>query len=417
MSFWKNKPLSIKQSFTSNLIVTADTLLENSSKEMETSKIQLDYDVIINPDKYSREKMLEFINDNYANDKSELVLEYSQELLNYFIKPDNLCIIFYPRGQRLSNVYNFSKMLGLIIAKKHELFIKDGENESSETHFKVYDCIDVDFLCLVKKLRNMHVSSFMINVVTKECMIQYDKKVACAVYTVSKSLAVKNFCKKTYYHRPINIKNVLKTDMLSVSDCEDGDSATVLLKRVYNSFSYPRTFFDTCKLEYFTKLDDYDADNNTFTQVIYENIVKYSSHNYDIFEYKSKEDIHSMLQNPIFHKFVIRDNNGIVRDFVCLYNLNTRNEQVKAVSRNGHFYTWFLKDYSSDYLSYVLEIVAEYSYLNDIFDMITIMNIFNIKSEEYKMYKLLRGSADLYYYVYNIEVPKIMPHKNGLVTI
>jgi hypothetical protein len=421
MSFWKNKPVSIKQSFTSNLIVTADTLLENSSKEMETGKIKLDYDVILNPDTHARQQMLNFINKNYGNDKSDLTLEYSQELFDYFIKPDNLCIVFYAKGNRLNDNYNFPKMLGLIVAKKHQLFIKDNpDNNQIDTQchdFKMYDCIDVDFLCLIQRLRNMHVSSFMINAVTKECMIQYDKTVACAVYTVGKKLAVENFCKKTYYHRPINIENVLKTDMLSVSDCDDQESGTRLLKKIYNSFSYPRNFFDDRKMEYFTNLDDYDVDKCTFTQVIYDNLFSYSSNKYDIFEYRTTDDILSMLKNPIFHKFVIRDHSGIVKDFVCLYNLNTRNEKINEKSRNGHFYTWFLSDDSNEYLSYILEAISEYSYNNNIFDMITIMNIFNTRSEEYKTFKLLRGSADLYYYVYNIEVPKIMPYKNGLVTI
>jgi hypothetical protein len=438
MSFWKNKPVSIKQVFTSNLIVTADTLLENSSKEMETGKIQLDYDVILNPDTYTRQQMLNFINKNYGDDKSDLVLEYSQELFDYFIKPDNLCIVFYARGNRLNNAYNFPKMIGLIIAKKHQLFIRDKTDTDKATDnttekiiennitsdkietyrdFKVYDCIDVDFLCLIQKLRNMHVSSFMINAVTKECMIQYDKTVACAVYTVGKRLAVENFCKKTYYHRPINIENVLKTDMLSVSDCDDEETGSRLLKRVYNSFSYPRSFFDDRILEYFTNFDDYETDKSIFTDVIYNNLFSYSCKTYDIFEHRTREDILNMLKNPVFHKFVIRDQAGIIKDFVCLYNLDTRNGKINDKSRNGHFYTWFLSNPSNEYLSYVLEAISEYSYNNNIFDMITIMNIFNARPEDYKTFKLLRGSADLYYYVYNIEVPKIMSHKNGLVTI
>ena len=402
-SFWTNKPVRInKQEFTSNLIVSADTLLENSDNEIKMSKIQLDYDVVLNPDDDCKNNLLKFINDNYGDDNSNLVLQYSKNLLDYFINPDSLCIVFYSKERK------YNKMIGLIVAKKHNLVIRDDVLE-----FKTYNCIDIDFLCLIKQLRNLHVSSYMINVVTKECMLQYDKQVPCAVYTVNKRLKVDNFCKKTYYHRPLQIENLLLTDMLDVNDNDNlnFEQTTKLLKKLYNTFSYNKDFFKNYNLEYYT------TSNNLDHNLIHDNLLNYNKVNHDIYEYKSRSDIEKMLSNPVFHKFIIKNKTGDIVDFVCLYNLDTYNIKTKTSSRNGHFYSMFLHDNSSIYMSCVLEIISEYCYKNNFFDLLTIMNVLNVKPEEYKFYKLLRGSASLYYYVYNIEIPFIQSHKNGLVTI
>jgi len=424
-SFWTNKPVRInKQEFTSNLIVSADTLLENSDNEIKMSKIQLDYDVVLNPDDDCKNNLLKFINDNYGDDNSNLVLQYSKNLLDYFINPDSLCIVFYSKEKK------YDKMIGLIVAKKHNLVIRDDVLE-----FKTYNCIDIDFLCLIKQLRNLHVSSYMINVVTKECMLQYDKLVPCAVYTINKRLKVDNFCKKTYYHRPLQIENLLLTDMLDVNDNDNlnFEQTTKLLKKLYNTFSYNKDFFKNYNLEYYTKiqlnqgtlgtLDENGkgtlnfSGQGTFLELIHDNLLNYNKVNHDIYEYKSRSDIEKMLSNPVFHKFIIKNKTGDIVDFVCLYNLDTYNIKTKTSSRNGHFYSMFLHDNSSIYMSCVLEIISEYCYKNNVFDLLTIMNVLNVKPEEYKFYKLLRGSASLYYYVYNIEIPRIQPHKNGLVTI
>jgi hypothetical protein len=416
-SFWINKPVRVnklekdkkttseEKEFTSNLIVSADTLLENSSKEIQMSKIQLDYDVILNPDDDCKNNLLKFINNNYGDDKSNIVLQYSKSLLDYFINHDSLCIVFYSKGKR-----NYDKMIGLIIAKKHNLLIRD-----TTQCFKDYNCIDIDFLCLIKQLRNLHISSYMINVVTKECMLQYDKQVPCAVYTVNKRLKVDNFCKKTYYHRPLQIENLLLTEMLDVDGADDinFEQTSNLLKKLYNTFSYTKNFFKNYNLEYYTNIDDSD----NIIDKIHDNLLAHNQKNHDIYEYKSKTDIVKMLSNPIFHKFIIKNKTGEILDFICLYNLDTYNTKTKITSRNGHFYSMFLHDNSTTYMSYILEIVSEYCYKNNIFDLLTIMNILNVKPEEYKFYKLLRGSASLYYYVYNIELPQIQSHKNGLVTI
>ena len=450
MSFWKNKPIAVKfaktntQPITSNIIVPADTLLQNTVQEIENSRIQLDWVLITNPTDDQKYEMLEFINQNYGNARSYLMLQYNKALLDYFIKPDTLCITFYPKGKALNDI-DHTQMIGLIMGKKHDLFVREGsmeqrseckqdENEvvwedqdtkdqdtkdqdlvtSEQAEFKKYNCIDVNFLCLVQHLRNLHVSSYMINVVTRECLVHYNLTVPCAVYTVNKRLNTDSFCKKTFYHRPVNVENMLLSGMMTLDNSAgytDTESLQ-LLRRIYNTFSYSRDFFKTHTLEILpTDFDDLTLDT------IYEKLFTYNRNYHDIFEYKSKDDLRQMLQNPTFYKFIIRDEKHEITDFFCLYNLNTINKRSGKICRNGNVYSFFLQTASNTRLSCILEAITEVCYQNNTFDVITIMNIFNTKPELYKTYKLLRTDTDLYYYVYNMDMYSIPPHRNGLITI
>jgi hypothetical protein len=203
---------------------------------------------------------------------------------------------------------------------------------------------------------------------------------------------------------------MLRSEMLSITNDENYkyEDSLRLLKRVYNSFSYPKDFFLTLKA--FNVLDEY-------VDELYNKLVEYNSTNYDIFEYKSKDDFIEILNNPIFLKFITVDKNNNILDFICLFKLDTYNTELKTKSRNGNVYCMFLEKYSNTRLSYLLEAITEHCYKNDIYDVITVMNIFNANPDSYNAFKLLKASADLYYYLYNIEITPISPHKNGLITI
>lgn len=427
MSFWLNKPIHIKNNvepgvitsdFSSNLIMSPDELLQNCTMEINTSRIQLDYNLILDPDDETKHHLVKFINNNYDKNDSHLVLQYSKSLLDYFINPDSLCIVFYPLGHLKSTTETncFDKMIGLIIAKKHTLSIRESQKPDSNLSFKNYETIDVDFLCLVKQLRNLHISSYMINVVTKECLIQYDKQVSCAIYTINKQLRVKNFSKKTFYHRPLQIDRLILSNMLNISynDPSRYQESYKIYKKIYNTFNYHKNFFIDFNLEYYNQIQV----DEQLLNFIHDKLSNYNKTNYYIFESKSKDDITKILQNPTFHKFIIRMNgtNEIV-DFICMYNLNTLNKTTNTFIECGHLYSMFLHNNSNTYFYNVLEVISEYCYTNKLFDELIITNILDIPSDKYKTYKLLKGSGELFYYIYNVDIPIIQSYQNGLVTI
>jgi len=422
MSFWSNKPVSVlndsytnklDKNITTNNIISIDDLFEKSKFEIENSKIQLDYDVIINPDEKLRKHFLDFINKNYISVNSNLTLIYCQNLLNYFISKDSLCIPFYAKGSKEKFTDKnklYDKMIGLIIGKRQTLHIKNIID--NKVCFKSHNSIDVDFLCIKPQLRNLHVSSYMINVITNKCITEYNKQVCCATYTTNTQLKVNSFCKKTYYNRPLHIDNLLKSEIIFGKEH---------LKNYYNTFNYPIYFLNDIHLEYFNTLQSNLGERNLFTKnkvdPIYNYLKKYNESNYDIYEYKSKDDIYELLKNTAFHKFVIRDNKNNIKDFICLYYLETKNLKTNSICKTGYIYSVFFSNNDMLYKSYILELISEYCYNNNIFDMIIIMDNLILSDDNLDKFKLIKTYPYLYYYIYNIEIQNILPFRNGLVTI
>ena len=65
----------------------------------------------------------------------------------------------------------------------------------------------------------------------------------------------------------------------------------------------------------------------------------------------------------------------------------------------------------------LIEYISKYSFENDLFDMITVMDIMENGYLKDKHFKILNSSTKLYYYMYNLQLSQIEPFKNGLITI
>lgn len=421
MSFWKDKPVAVSNetylnnnnTVVSKQILSIDNLFDITKSEIENNKIQLDYDVIINPNDYIKQHLLNFININYMSKNAQFTLIYTKDLLNYFISNNTLCIVFYPKGTK-SNLTTFNsisdKIIGIIIGKPQIVNIRHIIKD--ENYTQLYNSIDVDFLCIKKQLRNLHVSSYMINVLTNKCITEYNKKICCATYTTNSKLNVEPFCTSTYYNRPLQIDNLLKCGFLI------DENVNLNTKKIYNTFDYPNDFLQNKRLVYFNSIHS-DVIYEKMSNEIYNLLQKYNKSNYDIYAYKSKNDIRNLLKNQAFHKFIIKDSTDTITDFICLYNLETKNLKSNSACQNGYIYTLFLSKTDDLYKSNILELISEYCYQYKIFDMIIMLNIFDNTKEniDYLKYKLIKTSPNLYYYIYNIQIANILPFRNGLITI
>lgn len=414
MSFWKDKPVSVtnktylhNENIISKKILSVDNLFNITKTQIENNKIQLDYDIILNPNDTIKHYLLNFINDNYMCKNSELTLIYNIDLLNYFLSNNSLCIIFYTKGTKnkfqKKDLYN--KIIGIIIGKPQILNIRNIRNIlNKEDLFQLYNSIDVDFLCIKQQLRNLHISSYMINVLTHHCIIEYQKKICCAIYTTNLKLKVDPFCKSIYYNRPLQIDKLLKCEILFNDN----------IKPKYNIFNYPTNFLENKSFEYFNQ-----SKTHEYYEQIYNLLQKYNKTNYDIYAYKSKNDIIHLLKNQAFHKFIIKDTENFITDFICLYKLETKNLKSNYTCQNGYIYSIFLQQNDNTYKSNILELISEYCYKHNIFDMIVMLNIFNTDTDNIYNFNsnLIETYPNLYYYIYNIEMPNILPFRNGLITI
>ena len=366
MSFWSSQPLKIN-STNIKQILPASQLLEKINRELDDSRIKLDYTVIDTFSDQIIHAALDFINENYVGSSTSKLL-YSAQLLKYFLL-DALLILFHPKGQQ--------KIVGIIIGKRKKLQMEDQE----------FSLIDVNFLCLIKKLRNLHLAPFLIGVLTKETVTRLN--VSLAYYTIGARINSPCFGKKQMYHRPIHINQLVKGGFFKSS----------VNQKIYTDFlktDTPTYINGSEQLpEVVEKLDKL--------------IINYCKTTYSVFDYKSTKEV---LSNAAFHNFIFNINDPT--DFISLYRLDSLNKNGEFY-KNGYLFIIALKSNELQHIQQVFDAVAKYCYENSILDVLTLSDIF--PNNIYNTLKFIPGTGLLNYYIYNMDMMPIENSKNGLVTI
>jgi len=388
-SFWKTKPVIVSQEKDFNQILTNEELLIKINKELSESKVILDYSIVksdISDLKYKQ--IVNFINNNYIIGDSDFKLCYTLDLFKFYCK-NALILEFYPKGKET--------IVGYIIGKKEKLNIK------GKDHFSLIDILEVNFLCLTPKLRKLHIGPYMINCLTKESISNFN--IGVAHYTINSPIKSPYISKKQFYHRMLNIDTLIKTKFIN-KDIHENSFET--LKKVYNTFDYQETF-DT------KYNDDRVILIKSSKQIhvksrIYDLYKEYAKNTYDIYEEMSLEELNEILDNKDFFNFLILDGQDATIAFISFFKLNTNT--TNGNYKNGYYYKMFFRN--QNVIKDSLEFINEYIYKNNIFDVLTLPEMFN---QELILDKMINGTGNLKYYLYNMSSSKIDNHKNGLVTI
>lgn len=372
--FWSDKPLSITKNKNVTTILPITELLHKINTDISLSKMQLDYSIIRDLNENKMESIIRFINDHYSNDG--LSLRYSTNLFSYYTQ-NAIIIEFYPR--------NKTNVIGYIVGSKITLNIFNN----------TYDSAGVNFLCLVPTLRNMRLSSYMINVLTKE-IIHHFPTIKMAHYTISSNISSPCFGKKNFYHRVLNVPKLCEAGFTEEQD-------TNKLQAIYNVFEYDYKYGKQHHILYNPN------DINIITQ-LYTKYNNYIRTNYDIFEEITLDEFTMTFSNKAFHHFVVY-RNDVIKSYVCMFELEVYNTNNQKGYKTGFFYYMFFVD--EDIVN-TLEYIHEYIFKNDILDLTTYTDIFKVN---HKKLKCVEGSGALNYYLYNVNCCKIPNHRNGLITI
>lgn len=381
-SFWLNKPVSVSNNIKT--IIQQEELLKKINDEISINKYQLDYTIYKSLTSEKLDKILYFINKYYVSSSDyTFQLQYSKELFSFFIH-NALIIEFYPKN-------NPSKIVGYIIGKKTSVYLYNNIFFSSE----------VNFLCVIPTLRKMGVSSYMINILSKEIILHYN--ITTSHYTISSQIKSPSFGTKQIYHRIINVPTLCHTKFIkNSSNFSD-------LVKTFNSFNYTQTSKNSHYIKFIHNSTDITSE---FIQDLYLKYIKYAKSTYDIFNYISLEEFTQTFNNDMFYHFIIYNKNHKITSYICLFRLDSMNVYSKLTYRSGFYYYMFFQ--YPQLIIDSLELVNEYIHNNDIFDVITFSDIFNIDPIPLKC---IDGSCSLGYYFYNLQCPTIPNHKNGLITI
>lgn len=393
-SFWKSKPLIIDENLKEfTQILSNEDILYKVNYQINSSKLKLDYKLYSFEKQKSECKLLTnkkineillFINNNYISGHDDFKYIYTFDLLNIYCR-DSIILEFYPKKN--------TKVVGYIIGKRTTLTYFD----------KCSEFLEVNFLCLTYNLRNLRLAPFIINCLTKESIINYG--LSAGHCTINSDIKSPYFSKKNFYHRMINIDNLTENGFINY-DINSKDLH--VLKKVYNSFSYK---INSNKNKCVILINDNNKD--LYKYRIHEGYKEYSKRTYDIYLDTNLEDIYCILSNKSFYNFVIVDSCDYLKGFISFFKLDTNTK--KGIYSNGFYYKMFFSDNLDDYniIDY-LELVNEYIYRNNIFDVITFADHFDIN---YEKMNCIKGGGELKYYLFNYNFTKVDNHRNGLITI
>jgi hypothetical protein len=367
-NFWADKPVSVDGRRPVSQILSAEDLLTKISADISGSKMVLRPTVYMGADldAGAKDVLLEFLNTNYVgSDRTKLL--YSAELFGYYLA-DAIVIEFRPEKN--------DKLVGLIVGRRRLLNVA-----SVEMGF-----LEVNFLCLIKPLRNLHLAPLMIAILTRECVNRYS--ISVATYTISAKIASKPFGKKQAFHRPLKLRRLVETGFFP---------------------DYYPQFEKCCKFNNKSSAKmGYFNGSTEIPDGLYSLLTEFNKKTYAIFDAKSEDEMRAIFQNSAFHNFVFYDGDRVV-NYVCLYRLDTYNKIKMQAYKNGYFY---ISCIGSDKRG-VMDSVAEYCYKNDIFDVLTMTD----DGSNSDTLKFIHGTGYTNFYLFNMSVPPIENSTNGLVTI
>lgn len=381
MSFWINKPVIVNNTESFKQILSNDELLNKTLVEISKMqrKFNINYFIInwkecLNDKKY---EILDFINTSYISSVDDnYKLKYTIELLDFYCK-DAIIIEFYKN----EHIY------GYIMGRK----------ENIKVNKKDFEILEVNFLCISVKERKVGISSYMINILTKESILAYN--IGIAHYTISTNIKSPYFCEKDFYHRILNI------DKLNIVNFFNSNVDINLYKQLYNTFEYNIDF----KNNYYIKCIKGDYD----TELIRELYLLHKQYNRDSFIVYKDEDIETFREsfmNNSFTHFIIYKSQNIV-SYISMFELDTI-YKTTIKYKSGFLYNMFFIDKSLLINSFNL--ISEYIYINGIYDLISFGDIFQL---DYNDLKCIKGTGHLKYYLFNMESSVIEACENALITI
>lgn len=326
----------------------------------------------------------------------------------------------------------------VVILKRQKLFIKH------DNYFKFYNSVCVDYICKRQNIKNnidndnvIYEDSIplktifsddleiddIINISISTFIKMYDENnLLCYIYNLNFKKNIfgevdeidKNtlFSKKYFYYRPIYIDKLIESNILD----NLSDSNKNIFKKIYNTFSYHRSFLKNVNIEFIVNTDKYNEyDLYDLAKELSDKLLEYNKKTKDAFDYIDKDEMFDILNSPLFYKFIIRNNNNEIVNFVCIrwFYITNNKTTNKIYSKNGKYYCNFYSNPSSLYISYILEAVSEYCYQKNILDIITLEDFFTGDDTNY--FKIIK-KCSRYYYIKNINTSFVInPRKNGLI--
>ncbi|CAH3134442.1 unnamed protein product, partial [Porites lobata] len=327
----------------------------------------------------SNEKVLKelytLLNENYVEDDDNMFrFDYSPEFLLWALKPPGWKSEWHCGVRVASN----KKLVGFISA--------------IPAHIRVYKqtvlMVEINFLCVHKKLRSKRVAPVLIREITRRVNLQ---GIFQAVYTAGVVLPKPVACCR-YWHRSLNPKKLVEVKFSHLS-------RNMTMQRTVKLYRLP----EKTKTERIYPLTTEDM------TAAFEKITEYLK-KFNLAPVFSEEDfIHWFTpREGIVDSFVVKDEEGKVTDMISFYTLpstvmhHPTHKQLKAAYS---FYNVSEKTPLVDLMQDALILAKQRGF--DVFNALDLMD----NKDFLEKLKFGIGDGNLQYYLYNWKCPGMTPEQ------
>lgn len=326
------------------------------------------------------EEMYKLLTENYVEDDDNMFrFDYSIPFLLWALTPPGYLKDWHLGVRSLKS----GKLMALITAAPADMRVYD----------QLLPMVEINFLCVHKKLRSKRLAPVLIKEVTRRVNIAGRWQ---AVYTAG-ALLPKPVARCRYYHRSLNPKKLIEVNFSRLQ-------ARMTMARTIKLYKLPDTLS--------SDLREMTPEDVPSVCALLNNYLNRST----MAPVLSLEDCaHWLLpRHGVINSFVISDSTGAVTDLCSFYHLpssvmgNPKHDRLKsAYSYYNVATTMELVDLMRESLVLARNMGA------DVFNALDLM-------ENRKVFEPLKfgiGDGHLQYYLYNYQCPDLLPEDVGLVLL
>ncbi|XP_057321678.1 glycylpeptide N-tetradecanoyltransferase [Microplitis mediator] len=318
------------------------------------------------------------LSENYVEDDDAMFrFDYPQTFLKWALQPPGWCKEWHC-GVRVSKS---GRLVGFISAIPATLRVYDHTQKM----------VEINFLCVHKKLRSKRVAPVLIREITRRVNLQ---GIFQAVYTAGVVLP-KPIATCRYWHRSLNPKKLIEIKFSHLSR----NMTMQRTLKFYKLPEHPRT-------PGYRKLEERDV--NRAHKLLNEYLEKF-----DLAPVFTKDEFrHWFLpQDGIINTFIV-ENDGKITDLVSYYTLpsSVMHHQVHKTLRAA--YSFYNVSTKTPWVELMTDALISARNLDfDVFNALDLMD----NKEFLENLKFGIGDGNLQYYLYNWRCPSMTPNKIGLV--
>jgi glycylpeptide N-tetradecanoyltransferase len=359
--YWNNQPIGIidNNNFISKQIKYID--INNTPKIPINLPNNMSWFNIQNKD---LDDIINFLSENYNESKDgNFRYCYDKQFLEWFLLQQNNEFLDLRVGIKLYN-----KTIGCIFGIPMHIKINN----------KIIKQIEINFLCIDKKLRGIRLAPILINEVARRVKFH---NIWSAIYSTGIHLP-NSIVKINYYHKNINLNKLLKNGF-TLSTNDNIINSNICLEKI--NFCQSENLINECR----KKLNNH--------------LLKYKINRCFTFD----EFISHFINNDIVSCYVVKNKiNNEITDFISWYKMDMKilNNNTEVI-KQGFFYYYFNE--KSLLIDLVIGILNEMKKSEiDVGNCINIMDYNSVFDE----LKFDLGTGYIYYYMYNWLTNTIKPN-------